>query len=101
MPRANRHFLPGYIWHITQSYRRGRSKRSNRSTATLSSNRLQKQTCDGNSRRSDAVEAAAVGSLSFVKTVKSELGFKAAHPDFGWFKPFKPFNRYAPFKPYA
>jgi hypothetical protein len=46
-------------------------------------------------------EAVAVGGLSFVNTVKSELGFKAAHPDFGWFKPFKPFNRYAPFKPYA
>jgi hypothetical protein len=26
--------------------------------------------------------------------MKSELGFKAAHPDSGWFKPFKPFNRW-------
>jgi hypothetical protein len=48
-------------------------------------------------------EAIAVGSLSFVNTVKSELGFKAAHPDSGWFKPFKPFNPpdrvRGPFKP--
>jgi hypothetical protein len=26
--------------------------------------------------------------LSFVKKLKSELGFKAAHPDSGWFKPY-------------
>jgi hypothetical protein len=38
-------------------------------------------------------EAIAVGNLSFVEKLKSELGFKAAHPDSGWFKPFKPFNR--------
>jgi hypothetical protein len=38
-------------------------------------------------------EAIAVGNLSFVEELKIELGFKAAHPDSGWFKPFKPFNR--------
>jgi hypothetical protein len=38
------------------------------------------------------LEAIAVGNLSFVEKLKSELGSKAAHPDSGWFKPFKPFN---------
>jgi REP-associated tyrosine transposase len=37
-------------------------------------------------------EAIAVGNLKFVEQVKSEVGFKAAHPDSAWFKPFKPFN---------
>jgi hypothetical protein len=32
-------------------------------------------------RESRWSEAVAVGSLSFVNTVKSELGFKAAHRD--------------------
>jgi hypothetical protein len=44
-------------------------------------------------RESRWSEAVAVGSLSFVNTVKSELGLKAAHADSGSFKPFKPFNR--------
>ena len=37
MPRANRHFLPGYVWHITHQCREGSS---NRSIAALRSRRL-------------------------------------------------------------
>ena len=39
MPRANRHFLPGYVWHITINTAVN-SHRSKRSTAALSSNRF-------------------------------------------------------------
>jgi len=38
MPRANRHFLPGHVWHITFNAA-ARSNRFSRSTATLRSNR--------------------------------------------------------------
>ena len=55
MPRANRYFLPGHIWHIII-------------TTALSSNRSKRST-------------AALPHLS--------VGFK----------PCKPFNRHAPFKP--
>ncbi len=39
MPRANRHFLPGHIWHITINAA-ARSNRSSRSIATLRSRRF-------------------------------------------------------------
>jgi hypothetical protein len=45
MPRANRYFLPGYVWHITHQCREGsfnRSKCSNRSIAALRSSRQTK-----------------------------------------------------------
>ena len=35
MPRANRHFLPGYLWHISNGV--ASSNRSNRSIAMLRS----------------------------------------------------------------
>jgi putative transposase len=43
MPRANRHFLHGYVWHITHQCREGssnRSKGSHRSIAALRSRGL-------------------------------------------------------------
>ncbi len=39
MPRANRHFLPGHVWHITFNAA-ARSNRSSCSIAALRSNRL-------------------------------------------------------------
>ena len=37
-------------------------------------------------------EAIAVGNLNFVEKVKSELGFKAAHPDLDRSSGLKPFE---------
>jgi hypothetical protein len=79
MPRAHRHFLPGYVWHITHhpgeavpNVPTGQPLRSvqivyrnKRATEILEDRRWS--------------EAVAVGGLSFVNTVKSELRFKAAH----------------------
>jgi hypothetical protein len=98
MPRANRHFLPGHIWHITHRCHRklvqavqplrsfntaASSNRSSRSTAMLSSNRLKKLTWNFEIREFSKLqrwsEAIAVGSLTFVEKVKSELGCKAVH----------------------
>ena len=42
MPRANRHFLPGHVWHITINTVVG-SDRSKRSTAALRSSSSNKE----------------------------------------------------------
>jgi hypothetical protein len=60
MPNANRHFLPGYVWHITHRCKKAvsnRSKCSNRSIAALRSRRLIKIKI-----RSSANSEAAIGS---------------------------------------
>ena len=79
MPRANRHFLPGHVWHIThpcssefqsfqsfQSFNRCAPFKTFKAGAPL----------EGDDRWSEAI---AVGSGTFVEKVKSELGVRATH----------------------
>jgi hypothetical protein len=58
MPRVSRHFLPGYVWHITHRCPEGCSKRSIRSTAALRSRRLM-------SRRTWAFGMAETGGVIY------------------------------------
>ena len=65
MPRANRHFIPGQIWHITH--------RCHRREFLLIDEGLAK----GNPFREDRwTESLAVGE-GFVKEVRDELGIRA------------------------
>jgi hypothetical protein len=66
MPRANRHFLPGHVWHITHRYpRKVCSKRSSRSIATLRSTQDQ-----------SVPVVPEVPPLRSVQDVSAERGFQ-------------------------
>jgi hypothetical protein len=71
MPRAHRHFLAGYVWHITPLW--SRQFQSFQWFQWLISRRFNVQV---ESRWSEAI---AVGSLPFVETVKNDRGIKAMH----------------------
>src|SRR6266498_1390420 len=81
MSRANRYFLPGYVWHNQscsrfQSFQsfnppdifRGPFKSFHKQTPTIFTSRDERQS-----------ESIAVGSLAFVETVNTDLGVKATH----------------------
>ena len=71
MPRANRHFVPGLVWHII--HRCHNFKNAHREWVEAGSS-------GDIARRDDRwSESIAVGSEGFVEQVKIELGFKAQH----------------------
>ena len=79
MPRANRHFLPGYIWHITHRV----AKKFVQNVPVVQPLRSVQDVVQSNTdepeRKTIDVEAIAVGSLAFVERVKNDLGVKAMH----------------------
>jgi len=62
MPRANRHYIPGYVWHITH--------RCHKKEFLLKFGRDRR-------REGKWTESIAVGSESFVNSTKEKLGIKA------------------------
>src|SRR6266498_1478822 len=79
MPRANRHFLPGYIWHITHRV----AKKFVQNVPVVQPLRSVQDVVQSNTdepeRKTIDVEAIVVGSLAFVERVKNDLGVKAMH----------------------
>ena len=79
MPRANRHFLPGYIWHITHRVAKKFVQNVPVVQPLRSVQDIVQSNTDESERKTIDVEAIAVGSLAFVERVKNDLGVKAMH----------------------
>ena len=70
MPRANRHFVPGLVWHLPSL---SQFQKAHREWVEAGSS-------GDIARRDDRwSESIAVGSEGFVEQVKIELGFRAQH----------------------
>ena len=71
MARAKRHFIPGYIWHITHRCHKQEF------LLKFSKDRYRYLGDGAKNRQDEWTGSIAVGSRSFIENVKTLLGFKA------------------------